>query len=454
MNITSKIALGLSIIAGCTIVAVPNFYNSKINDYITNSQKLAETKGIVSEVKSINDTFFNIEREYNLTLSDSSYIINSIGLSFDSKEFEDIKKLLNDTEFSLSVNLPKYPSMQKDAISISLKELSPDVQMVLNTEKLGRELIDFIESKGLLLTLSLDNFILKNAKLKDINLNLKDKDKRLNQKVKNFVVNFDSLKQFNVNIDKLSTVIGDKKFFAEMKVNSIKYKIDKKDDYNLDENAHIKNISFSFLEDSYRKNSANVNIKDIKTSSNIFSKNDLLGAVSDLGIKKISIKNKKDNFEFIDLHTKLSIGDLNKELIENLVDSMDKGSFMDEEKLAQGVQDIVHEGFLFDIDKLEVGKTKINLSNEQFELEKISFDTQLKVNSNNINLNAEPSMFWLNSLSSKANLEMTKKDIISIMTKLKVPNHFLGFVKIEKEKAFINAEFKNNELLVNNKKVL
>jgi len=176
MNMALKIGLGFSVIAGCTVAAVPNIYSSKINEFISDSQKSFEIQGITSDVQNSNDTYFNVQREYNITIADSSYILKNIGLDIGSSEFKDIKKILDDTAFSFSLNLPKYPSSQKDAIVVSLKELSPNVQMALNKDELGREIINFIENKGILLTLSLDNFSLKKAKLKDIDLNLKNND--------------------------------------------------------------------------------------------------------------------------------------------------------------------------------------------------------------------------------------------------------------------------------------
>ena len=454
MKIYTKIVLGLAFITGCAAVAVPNIYNSKINQFIYTSQKNLEINGMTSEIKNSSDTYFAVQREYTVTIQDSSVLLNNIGTQIDSKVFKDIQELLDDTKFSFLLNFPKYPSSQKDAVKVSLSELSQNVQNVLNRDKIGKEIIRFVNDKGVQLNLSLDNYKIKEAKLKDVDLNINDKDKNLKQNIKNLVITFDSLKKYNLNIDILSASAKDKSFNAGVKISSYKYNMDKKDNFNAQDNMFIKNISFNYLENSPKKGNAAFNIKDIKANSSIFTENELVSASSKLGVKTIDIKIKNETLEFNNISTKLSINDLNKKLIENIVTAIENGTFFKKNGVDQNIQEFVHEGFLLNLEKFEVGNSKINFANNKFELGKLHLDSGLKINSNIIDLNAKPTLEWLTPISSTLNLEMSKKDILSLMSKLRVPNKFLEFIKIDNEKASINAEFKSKELFVNNKKVL
>ena len=229
--------------------------------------------------------------------------------------------------------------------------------------------------------------------------------------------------------------------------------MNKIDDFNAKEDSIIKKLSISFFENKSQNKGINITLDDIKSNSNIFSKDNLVGVSGNFGIKKIGIEGPAGDVKFNDFNSKLSVNDLSKKLIENLIVSIEEGALVKKNEIDQSIKDLVHHGFQLNLDNFEIVNTKINLNNDKFELGKLSLNSAFTLNSNNIGLKERTALEWLKSISSNANIEMSKTDIMLIVSKLKIPINFLDFIKIEKEKAFINAEFKSNKLLVNSKRV-
>ncbi len=69
-------------------------------------------------------------------------------------------------------------------------------------------------------------------------------------------------------------------------------------------------------------------------------------------------------------------------------------------------------------------------------------------------MKTRPILDFLSVVTSSLNIQMSKADITLIMSKFRLPAVFMQFVRIENDKANIDAEFKNKELYVNNKRVL
>lgn len=454
MKISSKIILGIIMISIVSVFAVPYIYNTKINKVINEYQVDLKAKGISIQAKDNNDTYFNLQRKYIITIDDSTYFLNNLRTDLDDSMLLTAKNLLDGTIFYLALDLNKYPFSQNDTATIALSELSNNIQKELNKEKIGRDLIDFIEKDGFLLTLALDNFNIKEAKLKDVSLKLNDGDKYLKHDINNFTIKFDSMKKFIVNMDKLSFRVEDKSFYTTFKVNSYKYEMNQENDFNGKDKAFIKNISFNINQENNKNGKISFNLKDISADSIINEKNNTINSSSNMSIKNINVKVNNQQIEFTEFKTKVSVNEIDKELIQNILDSIEKGTIYKNNELHQSVKDFIHKGFSFNLDKFEVGKSNITIANNNFELGKISINSNIVINNNDINFNQKPSLQWLSYISSKLNVEMTKKDILFIMKKLNLPNEYLGFVKIENEKAFINTKYKNNELFVNNKKVL
>ncbi|OUR71664.1 hypothetical protein A9Q76_05015, partial [Arcobacter sp. 31_11_sub10_T18] len=67
MGILTKITLGLVVIVGGAAIAVPTIYKTKINDVIVENQSKLEREGMLVSLKTDNDDFFHVKREYRVT---------------------------------------------------------------------------------------------------------------------------------------------------------------------------------------------------------------------------------------------------------------------------------------------------------------------------------------------------------------------------------------------------
>lgn len=452
MKLFSKVILAVSILIGGGVIAIPNIYNSKINDFIYESQKEFELKGIETKIKTTNDNYFNVKREYIVSIKDSSFIVNKFLNNFEAnlnkKDLNQIKNLVNNTEFLFTVNLPKYPSSyQKDAVKISLNDISPIIQKNINGTKIGQELLSFIDNKGFELAITLDNFKISEAKLKDIDVNFKDKDIKIKQNINKLVIDFEKINEFKLNVDSFQTVVQNRSIYYGLKINSVKYDISEKDILNAIEKVNVDNISISLND---RNMKSQLTFKNITTNTVMGTKENLFELISDMEIKNINFNFDDAYFKFDNFVTKVSLNDINKNSIKNVIDSLDDG----EEKIIENLENLFNEGFLFNLNKLAISSGNISFKNDDLKLGNFSLNSKIKVDSNNINFNNRNNKQILNFVSSDLNIEILKKDILRIMNKFKVPNKFLEYVKIENENAFINAEFKANNLYVNNKKLL
>lgn len=188
MKFSLKVLLTVIVIILAAIIITPNIYSTKINQSIEETQKQLQTIGINNEIKNTADTYFNVKREYILTVTDSTFIFNKImekyKNSFNPRTVKNIKeRLLNNSQFLVSLDLKKYP-FGDDKIKITLKNLSDNIQKELKKDNIGRQLLEFIQKDGLELNISIKNMKLKKAKLKDIDLKISDKYNSITQVVK------------------------------------------------------------------------------------------------------------------------------------------------------------------------------------------------------------------------------------------------------------------------------
>ncbi|NQY94518.1 MAG: hypothetical protein HRT43_10155 [Campylobacteraceae bacterium] len=454
MGLLTKITLGLAVIVGGVAIAVPTIYKTKINDVLVKNQSKLEREGMIVSLLNDNDNFFNVNRDYTIQIKDSSYILNYMGLQAGSKEFIDIKTYLDETQFLLSFNLPKYPSEEIDHVLVSLDEFSPKVKDILNKKKLGEDFNHFVKNRGILVDFTFNQYVLKQVKLKDVDLTLKENTNILTNKISNFVINFDTMDKFKINLDQFKFNFMQKGEQVNFELDSYTHKVDKIDNFNAQENMNVQNILFELSNDNLPSQSAMFSLSDIKTNTSITSEDNKVLALSDMYVKTIKLNSHKDNIELGDFYTKVSVKDINKEIIDNLYTTLQNGGVLDQSKLTEYIQEFVSSGFNFNLDKFEIGYSKVNVNNNKFDTGKISLHSNVTLKENDINITDRPLLDLLAVLTSNLNIEMSKQDILVIMEQFKVSPIFMQFVKIENDKANIDAEFKNKELYVNKKRVL
>lgn len=110
MKFSLKVLLTVIVIILAAIIITPNIYSTKINQSIEETQKQLQTIGINNEIKNTADTYFNVKREYILTVTDSTFIFNKImekyKNSFNPRTVKNIKeRLLNNSQFLVSLDL-------------------------------------------------------------------------------------------------------------------------------------------------------------------------------------------------------------------------------------------------------------------------------------------------------------------------------------------------------------
>ncbi len=454
MGILTKITLGLVVIVGGVAIAVPTIYKTKINDVIVENKSKLEREGMFISLKSNNDDFFHVKREYKVIIKDSSYILNKTEIVANSPEFHDLKKHLDETKFLVSVNLAKYPAMQNAAVVISLDEFSPPVILKLTKEKIGQGVIDFVKDRGLMVSFDFEEYKLKQAKLKDINFSLEQENAKLIQKTQNFVVKFDSLTNYKINLDKFHIKLNDQDNQFSFDLNSYIHEVSKKDDLNTAELIIINKVLLEISNDKVASQNMTFGLKNIHSKSNISTKGDKVFAFSNMNIKQINFNSNMDTLEIGNFDTRLSLKELNKELITDIYAAVQNGGMVDQAVLNAYIQELLSNGFNFNLEKFQIDYAKINLQNNKFDTGKISLQSNVILEENTIDMRTSPMLDFLSVVTSNLNLQMSKDDINLIMNKFRLPAFFMQFVKIENDQANINAEFKNKELYVNNKRVL
>ncbi len=454
MGILTKITLGLVVIVGGVAIAVPTIYKTKINEVIVENKNKLEREGLFVSLNKDNDDFFHVKREYKVTIKDSSYILNKTAIVTNSPEFHDVKKHLDETQFLISVNLPKYPAKQNAAVIVTLDEFSPEVKLNLQKEKIGQEVIDFVKERGLMVSFDFEEYKLKQAKLKDINLLLEHENSKLIQKTQNFVVKFDSLSNYKINLDNFELKVNDRENQLSFNLSSYKHKVSKKDDLNADEFVNISDLLIEISNNKVASQNITFSLKDIHSKSNIFTKEDSVLALNNMNINKINFKSNMDTFEIGNFDTTLSLKDLNKELITDIYTAVKNGGVSDPAVLNEYIQKLLSTGFNFNLEKFQIDYAKINLQNNKFDTGKITLQSNVTLEENTIDMKTRPILDFLGVLTSSLNIQMSKDDITLIMNKFRLPPIFMQFVRIEKNQANIDAKFINKELYVNNKRVL
>jgi len=454
MGLLTKVTVGCAVIIAGVAVAVPTVYKSKINEIIIQEQEKLQREGAVVELKEDNDDFFNVKREYYVTLKDTSYILNKAGMISTAPEFGNIKKHLDETRFLLSVNLPKYPAIQSGAVKVSLDEFSPEIKSNLEKEKVGQDLITFVKNRGLLVSLDFEEYKLKKAILKDIDLSLKDEKSHLIQKTKNFTVKFDGADKYKINLDNFDISVSDKENKFAFSIKSYQHDISKQDDLNANENIQVNSILFKLSNDKISTQNLKFELSDFSSTSNIFTKSENVGAVSNMNVKKIIFNTFADTLEIGNFDSTISLKELNKELITDIYAAIQTGGMMDQAVVNEYAQELLSKGFKFNLEKFQIDYAKVNLLNNKFDTGKIALQSNVTLQQNDININKRPMTDFLGVLTSSLNVQLSKDDITLLMNQFRLPSAFMQFIKIENNNAKIDAEFKNKELYVNSKRVL
>ena len=173
MTNLTKVLVGAGIV-GAGVIATPMVYNSQINKFIAQEQNNLKAQQI--ELKQIknNDSFFNAKREYIVTIKNISNIIKSAYPNINNYDLQNLEEMLDNTKFLVTLNMLKFPIYHKDAIKIDLDSLNNTLTKEMSNSETGKQLLEAIKSRIFEVILDINSLKISKAKLKDIDLTLKN----------------------------------------------------------------------------------------------------------------------------------------------------------------------------------------------------------------------------------------------------------------------------------------
>ena len=454
MNIT-KIIGGLAIAGGIGIIATPIIYQKQIDKFISIQTKNLEQQNISIQEKENKDSFFNISREYIITIKDITPIVNKIYPNINPYTLKDLKENFDNTQFIATINMSKYPISHKDAIKIALFKLNKSITKDLNKEFTGKELLSFIKNKGLEIKIDTNSLNIKKAKLKDIDLTLHKKansKEQINLLVKNGYTTFNSTISTNIDTFKFHMLL-DTIMETTFNLQKLKYDFSKQNDFNYKTKSKIANISYKLKEKSVYKTTPNIikiDFKNITSSSDVHSIVNNLNIINSFNTKNITFQSNKNLIQLynFDFNTKLEKLDLaNIKTLYTLLQQQNPNT----QKIQKSIQNIINKGFSIKINPLSLDKATANISNKTFDISKIKilFNAQLKPNQYKLQTNPQ---YLLQFINADLNIDTTDKNI-QLLTKLNpITAIYLATVSTKTKNGIkINISYKNGKLISNGK---
>ena len=447
MNLKNILKIS-AIVGGIGIVSTPLIYQQQINKTLNIATKELKQNNILIQENQNNDTFVKLNREYILTIEDSTYLIKKLYPEIDPITLQELKSLLDGSKILVTLNFIKYPIYHKNAITLTLLSLNETLNNELKSEKTGLELLNFIKNKGLEAFIDIDNLKISQAKLKDINLKLTE-----NQKFLNFIISNSSIKFNNndtkVHISNIKLETKDNTSFL-FNISNINYDIKYKNDFNYKSDLTIDSIKY--------KQQAQIN-QDVVALNNIYIKSnsnsilDRVNLLSDVKFDNFSITTqnsyfnnnlKIENFRF---NFKLEKIDLNS--LKNISNALQKNNYINMEK---NLQTILNQGFSIKINPLSLKKASLNIDSQKLDISKISINFNAKVKKNKLDINNINNI--LNYADMDLNIITTKENINLLENFAPISTIYLQNIMIEKNNnIMINLSYKNNKLLSNGKQL-
>ncbi|MCP4163856.1 MAG: YdgA family protein [Deltaproteobacteria bacterium] len=456
MKTSYKILLFVAIIIVCIPLAIPFFYNQQFTKIADKSTNELKQNGIIIKNEKINDSYFKINREYTLLLKDASVLLQKSKLNLNPQEIAEQKKILDNTEVLVSIDLIKYPVEQDEVVKASLKNLSPYLGSSIKESKMGYQLLKFIEDKGLMLIASISSFDIKTIRLKDIDLNLYDEKNTFNGKIINLNAEKKTDKKIDVNLDELSIKINEKSANVKILFTEIKYLIEEINDLNL-------------------KNKFSVGFIEVLTSNNKASRDNQKFALNDLNyIINVDTIEKKINsdvainiktMQFIDNSTrKPQLFKMDSVVLNTAMKGLDEKALTELSEirktrnpnmmdLKKGLQTILNKGFSFNIDTLKFEAFEMKTKPFSCNLDTVTFKSNLNFKNNTLNLDSTPPMAILKYVNADAHLNTKKTNLDYFLTFFNLGNAFDKYINVKKGNASIDAELKDSVVTVNKQRV-
>jgi len=464
MNNITKIIGGLVVAGGITVVATPLIYQKQIDKIIKQEKQILSQNNISLTEKLNKDSFFNIKREYIITLTDVAPIIKQVYPNITSYDLSAFQEAFNGTQFLLELDFSKFPISHKDAVKISLYKLNKNSNDYLKKDYAGKEILNFIKNKGLELIIDTNSLKIAKVRLKDIDLVLhKNQNSKdiIKFEVKNTYTNFKNSSTSTTNTDKIEFNLVSPKLITDIKLEKAQYTISKQNDFNYKTNTNIQNFSYVAAKKYFYTNNKFVKVtltlNNIKSSSKVSAIVNNLSIENNLNIKKTQIENEDnhvsilvDNFTFNNKFEKLDLSSIKK-----IINTIQNSSNPNMNTLQQPIQTLINKGFTFKINPLSFDKIVINNSVENTKIDnlKLTLSTTLKPNDFKLNYNRPD--YLLNYIDSDLNINTTKNNVKLLSTAIPISNLYLSKLKLVKTQngVNINISYKNGKLTSNGKPI-
>jgi len=465
MGINTKLLIGGGVVAAA-IVATPIIYQNQIEKTINTTITNLKEYNVNLTKKDDKSNFFNVKREYILTIKDSTKIIKEAIPNIRPHDLRSLKKAFDGTKFLVTLNITKLPVYHKNAVVVSLLSLNDNAMKDLETSEPGKQLLNFIKNRGIEVLLDVDNLKIAKANLKDIDLTLTNttydnKKETMNFVVNNFNINFEN--DIKTHFNKIAFKFDDQKYSNTLiTLNNFNNIYTYKNDFNNKQTTSLQNFSINY-NTKYRKQT--LNIDNIKVNYNLSHILDNINYSNIISVENFTMSEKRSyrklpesitikNFKLGFNLNKISYTNINS-IVKKIKENPTYASSLDYSKEAIG---IINHGFSFAISPLSVDKIILNTRSIKMDIDPVSvkFSTILQPNKltlDQLNYNPESAFKYLNAtlniVTTKTNL-----DLASTMLGADTVNEVMDKIgEIKNNKVIINLTFKNQHLIAKGKQL-
>ena len=437
-----KKILGAIAVAGAIAgVVTPIIYTKQIDKLIQQETKTLKQQQIEISNVNNNDSFFKANREYKVIIKNITPIAQQLYPNINYRNLQDLQKLFNNTIITIKLNFLKYPLYHKDAVKIYLTSLNKETTTNLESDKIGKEILEFIKNKGLEVILDVNNINIAKAKLKNIDLTIKNAN-NAHFKITNAYVTFDN--KIKTNVDNVTFSFKDNYSNVKLGFNNLINITNKKNRFNYTEISNIKNLF-------YIKNNQKLNIDNLSSSTKVSTIVNKLKINNNINIKILKISNKYSNATIKNLIFNSQIDNLDFSAIKKFTLQVQKNP-NDKNALMDNIKNIINKGFSFKISPFSIDNAIISTPNKKYTISKIDLKLDTKLKTNKFNFSNTDEVLK----NSEANLVITTtKKNIDLLTQIN-PSASLYLALVSKQQnnnVIINISYKEGKLTSNGKQL-
>ncbi len=328
---------------------------------------------------------------------------------------------------------------------------------MLKEDKMGKQLLSFIEEKGVMLIASMGSKGIKSMRLKDIDLVLSDNESTLNGKVINLSAELDSYSNINLNMDECSVNLNDESVNFNCLVTEIKYILEKINDLNLKNNFSVGFIELKNNDSGDLNKNQNFVLNNLSYKVNIDTKENKVNSDIALNIETVKLTNNfyknSDLYKIDTIVLNSAMNGLDEKTITELTKTAKTETLLNEQELQKRVQTLLNKGFSFNIDTLKFEKCEIKSEALNCDIDKVTFNSKLNLKNNTLDFNKNSPIEILQYVNADAHLNTKKTNLDYFLAFFNVGNSFDKYIHLKKGNAFVDAELKDSVVTVNKQRV-